>query len=66
MRKTLVTGTLIAATLVGLASPALADGVTVVDQPDTSNLNNIWTFAPLGVPVLGAVQSVSQVFGRLF
>jgi hypothetical protein len=66
MRKTLVTGTLIAATLVGLASPALADGVTVVDKPDTSNLNNIWTFAPLGVPVLGAVQSVSQVFGRLF
>lgn len=66
MRKTLVTGTLIAAALVGLATPALADGVSVVDKPDTSNLNNIWTFAPAGVPVFGAVQSVSQVFGRLF
>jgi hypothetical protein len=66
MRKTLVTTTLVAATLVGLASPALADGVTVVDKPDTSSLNNIWTFAPLGVPVLGAVQSVSQAVGRLF
>lgn len=66
MRRTLVTGTLIAAALVGLATPALADGVSVVDKPDTSNLNNIWTFAPAGVPVLGAVQSVSQVFGRLF
>lgn len=66
MRKTFVTGTLIAAALVGLATPALADGVSVVDKPDTSNLNNIWTFAPAGVPVLGAVQSVSQVFGRLF
>lgn len=66
MRKTLVTTTLVAATLVGLASPALADGVTVVDKPDTSNLNNIWTFDPLGVPVFGALQSVSQAVGRLF
>ena len=66
MRKTLVTGALIAATLVGAAAPAMADGVTVVDQPDTSSLNNIWTFDPLGVPVFGALQSVSQAFGRLF
>jgi len=66
MRKTIVTGALIAAALVGSAAPALADGVTVVDKPDTSSLNNIWTFDPLGVPVFGAIQSVSQVFGRLF
>ncbi|QUQ71136.1 hypothetical protein [Kutzneria sp. CA-103260] len=66
MRKTLVTGALVAAALIGAAAPAMADGVTVVDQPDTSSLNNIWTFDPLGVPVFGAVQSVSQVFGRLF
>ncbi|MFC0433273.1 hypothetical protein [Kutzneria buriramensis] len=66
MRKTLVTATLVAAALAGLASPALADGVTVVDKPDTSNLNNIWTFDPLGVPVIGALQSVSQAVGRLF
>lgn len=66
MRKTLVTSAVVATALLGLASPALADGVTVVDKPDTSSLNNTWTFAPLGVPVFGALQSVSQVFGRLF
>ncbi|GAA3435841.1 hypothetical protein [Kutzneria kofuensis] len=66
MRRTLVTTTLVTAALIGAASPALADGVTVVDKPDTSSLNNIWTFDPLGVPVLGALQSVSQAVGRLF
>ena len=66
MRKALVTTTLVAATLVGLAGPALADGVSVVDKPDTSSLNNIWTTTLLGVPPLGALQSVSQAFGRLF
>ena len=65
MRKTLVAATLVAGALLGLAAPALAD-VPVVDKPDTGNLNNIWTFDPLGVPVFGAVESVSQAFGRLF
>ena len=66
MRKIFVTTALAATALAALASPALADGVTVVDRPDTSSLNNIWTFDPLGVPVIGALQSVSQAFGRLF
>lgn len=66
MRKALVTTTLVAAAFIGAASPALADGVTVVDQPDTSSLNNIWTFTLLGVPPLGTLQSVSQAVGRLF
>lgn len=58
-----VTRALISAALAGLAltaaaAPALADPV-IVDEPDTNNLNNVWTFTPvLGVPVLGLVQSV--------
>lgn len=61
--KSTLTRTLVAATLAGLAltataAPALADPV-IVDEPDTSTLNNIWTFTPvLGVPVLGLVQSI--------
>ncbi|SDH76916.1 hypothetical protein SAMN05192558_10344 [Actinokineospora alba] len=61
--KNTITRTLLAATLAGLAvtaaaAPALADPV-IVDEPDTSNLNNVWTFTPvLGVPVLGLVQSI--------
>ncbi|HET6709774.1 hypothetical protein [Amycolatopsis sp.] len=49
------------------AAPAPADtpGVVVVDEPDTSGLHNIWTFAPLGVPVLGLIQSVNGVPGKL-
>ncbi|MGW7535664.1 hypothetical protein [Amycolatopsis sp. NPDC054798] len=58
------------AALLGAAAPALAatqdqPGVTVVDEPDTSHLNNIWTFAPLGVPVLGLIQSLNGVPGRI-
>ncbi|HEY3465752.1 MAG TPA: hypothetical protein VGL47_11525 [Amycolatopsis sp.] len=55
------------AALLGAAAPALAatPDVVVVDEPDTSGLNNIWTFAPLGVPVLGLIQSVNGVPGKL-
>ncbi|SDC45956.1 hypothetical protein [Actinokineospora iranica] len=38
----------------GAAAPALADPV-IVDEPDTSDLNDTWTFAPLGVPVFGLI-----------
>ncbi|MFI6024224.1 hypothetical protein [Amycolatopsis magusensis] len=61
MKKTLARG--VAAVLlsgiavVGVSVPAMADPV-IVDEPDTSELNNIWTFAPLGVPVFGLIQSV--------
>ncbi|GAB3380447.1 hypothetical protein [Amycolatopsis echigonensis] len=74
MKKTVVraaAATLLSgAAVLGAAAPALAaaqdqPGVTVVDEPDTSNLNNIWTFAPLGVPVLGLVQSLNGVPGRI-
>lgn len=56
--------------LLGTAPAALAeapqqDGVAVVDEPDTSDLNNKWTFAPLGVPVFGLIDSVSGVPKRL-
>jgi hypothetical protein len=43
--------------LTGAAAPALANPVTV-DEPATSDLENPWTFAPLGVPVFGLIQSV--------
>ncbi|WP_181771796.1 hypothetical protein [Amycolatopsis pittospori] len=78
MKKTLVravTGAALAGLVVlGSAAPALAatplaqdapSDVVVVDEPDTSDLNNIWTFAPLGVPVLGLIQSLNGVPGRL-
>ncbi|ATY09366.1 hypothetical protein CU254_01905 [Amycolatopsis sp. AA4] len=74
MKKTVVRAVaataLAGASVLGAAAPALAatqdqPGVTVVDEPDTSNLNNIWTFAPLGVPVLGLIQSLNGVPGRI-
>jgi len=52
----------------GVAAAAPGDGaddVAVVDEPDTSDLHNVYTFAPLGVPVLGVVQSVADVPGKL-
>ncbi len=68
MKRNLVAATLLAgAALLGVATPALADspGVVVVDEPDTGGLNNIWTFAPLGVPVLGLLQSINGVPGKI-
>ncbi|MCG3757979.1 hypothetical protein [Amycolatopsis sp. Poz14] len=74
MKKTVVRAVaataLAGAAVLGAAAPALAatqdqPGVVVVDEPDTANLNNIWTFAPLGVPVLGLIQSLNGVPGRI-
>ncbi|MEU8634688.1 hypothetical protein AB0C38_21135 [Amycolatopsis sp. NPDC048633] len=72
MKKNLVraagAAVLAGAALFGAAAPALAadaPGVVVVDEPDTSGLNNIWTFAPLGVPVLGLIQSINGVPGKI-
>ncbi|MGW5647391.1 hypothetical protein ACWEV3_20830 [Saccharopolyspora sp. NPDC003752] len=50
---------------VALAEAPQGDGVAVVDEPDTGDLNNKWTFAPLGVPVFGLIDSVSGVPKRL-
>lgn len=54
-------------TLLGPGTPALADAPppAVVDEPDTSQLHNLWTFAPLGVPVFGLVQSVAEAPQKL-
>ncbi|EME60482.1 hypothetical protein [Amycolatopsis decaplanina] len=74
MKKTFVRAVIGAAlaglVVLGSVAPALAaqdvpDDVVVVDEPDTSDLDNIWTFAPLGVPVLGLIQSLNGVPGRL-
>nr|WP_042193957.1 hypothetical protein [Kibdelosporangium sp. MJ126-NF4]CEL20979.1 hypothetical protein [Kibdelosporangium sp. MJ126-NF4]CTQ95507.1 hypothetical protein [Kibdelosporangium sp. MJ126-NF4] len=54
MRKTIA---VVAATLVLSATPAMADPV-IVDEPDTSGLNDLWTFTPAGVPLFGLIQSV--------
>jgi hypothetical protein len=56
MRKSIV-GAIAFVALTLTAGPALADPV-IVDEPDTSGLNNTWTFAPLGIPVIGLVQSI--------
>lgn len=47
------------------ATSQAGGGVTVVGDPNTSNLNDLWTFAPLGVPVFGVLQSVLDAPGRL-
>ncbi len=72
MTKTFVRG-LLPATVAALMSfaisaPALAaspartsDEPAVVDKPDTSGLHNTWTFAPLGAPVFGLIDSVADV-----
>ena len=70
MKKSLARGVVVtalaAAAFAGTAAPAFAAGdVQVVDEPDTSQLNNIYTFAPLGVPVLGLVRSVNAVPGKI-
>lgn len=62
---------LAAAASLALSAPALAatqdqpGDPTVGGKPDTGNLHNKWTFAPLGVPVLGLVDSVTAVPGKL-
>ncbi|SFS34494.1 hypothetical protein [Saccharopolyspora flava] len=52
-----------------VAAPAPAavaqDGPAIVDEPDTGDLNDKWTFAPVGVPVFGLIDSVLGVPGRL-
>ena len=73
MKKTLVRGfaatVLTSLALAGAATPAFAaegdGGVVVVDEPDTSQLNDIYTIAPLGVPVLGLVRSINAVPGKV-
>ncbi|NKQ58296.1 hypothetical protein HFP15_36140 [Amycolatopsis sp. K13G38] len=74
MKKTVVRGVAAAGlatlALAGTAAPAMAaeapgGGVAVVDEPDTSNLNNIYTIAPLGVPVLGLIRSINAVPGKI-
>jgi hypothetical protein len=75
MKKNLVRlvagATLAGIAVLGAAVPALAStqdapgGVVVVDEPDTTNLNNLWTFAPAGVAVLGLLQSVNGVPGKI-
>ena len=52
-----------------ISAPALASSPTaasddepaVVDKPDTGGLHDTWTFAPLGVPVFGLIDSVADV-----
>ncbi|NIH77955.1 MULTISPECIES: hypothetical protein [Amycolatopsis] len=73
MQKTVIRGlvasALAGAAVFGAAAPALAapapGEVAVVDEPDTTNLNNAYTFAPLGVPVIGLVRSVNAAPGKL-
>ncbi|MFC4003247.1 hypothetical protein ACFS2C_15730 [Prauserella oleivorans] len=75
MRKTIVRGvavaTLAAVAMAAAALPASAaaapaeDEVVIVDEPDTSDLHNVYTVAPLGVPVFGLIRSVAGVPGKI-
>jgi hypothetical protein len=72
LSRTTATVVLAGLAIVGVAAPAVAaespaqnNGVVVVDEPDTTDLNNIWTFAPLGIAVIGLIQSVNVVPGKL-
>ncbi|MFF5987648.1 hypothetical protein [Prauserella flavalba] len=77
MKKTLArgvaTGALAGLAVVGAAAPALAapgpapseSDVVIVDEPDTSDLHNVYTVAPLGVPVLGLIRSINAAPGKL-
>lgn len=74
MKKTLLRVTaataLAGAAVLAVSAPAFAatsddSGVVVVDEPDTSGLNNLWTFDPLGVPVFGTLQSLGGVPGKI-
>lgn len=74
MKKTVIRGLAVTAfatlAVAGAAAPALAatsepGNPAVVDEPDTTNLSNIYTFAPLGVPVLGFVRSLNAVPGKI-
>lgn len=73
MRGGFVVSGLACAALFATTVPAIAvaaepqqDEVVIVDKPDTDGLNNMWTFAPLGVPVFGLVDSVVDVLSKLF
>jgi hypothetical protein len=58
LTRALVSAALAGLVITGAAAPALADPI-IVDEPDTSGLDNVWTFTPLlGVPVLGLVQQL--------
>ncbi|GAB2667631.1 hypothetical protein GCM10027271_29060 [Saccharopolyspora gloriosae] len=73
LRRGLAASALVGTALLGSAATAVAapqpapeeDGVVIVDQPDTGDLHNKWTFAPLGIPVLGLLDSVAGVPGKL-
>jgi hypothetical protein len=61
---------LVGAALLGTGPAALAEApprgdVAFVDEPDTSDLNNKWTFSPAGVPVFGLIDSITGVPKRL-
>ncbi len=72
--RTIIASVLAGATLFGTAGAACAakrsvvprnDDVAVVDEPDTGGLNDKWTFAPLGVPVFGVIDSLTGVPDRI-
>jgi hypothetical protein len=68
LARTIAATAFAAAAGLALPLPALADASgqpNVVDEPDTSGLNNTWTFAPAGVPVFGLIQSVSEAPQKL-
>ncbi|WP_020498782.1 hypothetical protein [Sciscionella marina] len=75
LRRGIASSVIALGLLAGAGVPALAatgggtgDGgdPAIVDEPDTSGLHDIWTdYTVLGVPVVGLIQSVAEVPGKL-
>lgn len=71
IKRIAASAALAAAATLALSAPAMAatqeqpGDPLVSGQPDTSGLQNKWTFAPLGVPVFGLVDSVIAVPGKI-
>jgi len=65
LARGVVTAVIAAAAFTAAAAPALADEPEVVDEPDTSNYHDKYTFAPLGIPIIGLINSVVDAPGRI-
>jgi hypothetical protein len=77
IRRAIAVTALAGAATIAVAAPASAatptnstpqgsaGNVTVVGDPGNSNPGDPWTFDPLGIPVIGLIQSVADAPGKL-
>lgn len=65
LARGVVTAVIAGAAFTAAVASALADEPEVVDEPDTSNYHDKYTFAPLGIPIIGLINSVVDAPGRI-